>query len=53
MLAPAGHDNHEAIVRIVAKNYYSAEEAPFPVATAKHIIKRIDENEIDQYLQKE
>jgi hypothetical protein len=53
VLVPAGQDNHEAIVRIVAKNYYSAENAPFPVEKAKHIIRRIDEDEIDQYLQKE
>ena len=50
VLVPAGHDNHEALVRIVDKNYYSSEEAPFPVEKAKHIIKRIDEDEIDDYL---
>ena len=50
VLVPAGPDNHEALVRIVAKNYYSAEDAPFPVDKAKHIIKRIDEDEIEEYL---
>lgn len=50
VLVPAGHDNHEALVRIVDKNYYSSENAPFPVDKAKHIIKRIDEDEIDDYL---
>lgn len=50
VLVPAGHDNHEALVRIVDKNYYSSEEAPFPVEKTKHIIKRIDEDEIDNYL---
>ncbi len=50
VLVPAGHDNHEALVRIVDKNYYSKEEAPFPIEKAKWIIKRIDEDEIDDYL---
>ena len=50
VLVPAGHDNHETLVRIVGKNYYSSENAPFPVDKAKHIIKRIDEDEIDDYL---
>ena len=50
VLVPAGHDNHEALVRIVGKKYYSSENAPFPVDKAKHIIKRIDEDEIDDYL---
>ena len=50
VLVPAEHDNHEALVRIVGKNYYSSENAPFPVDKAKHIIKRIDEDEIDDYL---
>ena len=53
VLGPAGPDNHEALVRIVAKNYYSAEDAPFPVDKAKHIIKRIDEDEIEEYLFKD
>ena len=49
VLVPAGHDNHEALVRIVDKNYYSKEDAPFPVEKAKWIIKRVDEDEIDDY----
>lgn len=53
VLVPAGNDNHEAVVRIVAKNYYAEENAPFPIEKAKHIIKRIDEDEIDEYLSKE
>lgn len=53
VLVPTGQDNHEAIVQIVAKNYYSAENAPFPVEKAKHIIKRIDEVEIADYLHDE
>ena len=53
VLVPAGHDNHEALVRIVDKNYYSKENAPFPVDKAKWIIKRIDEDEIDEYLNKD
>ena len=47
VLVTAGQDDHEALVRIVAKNYYSAENAPFPVEKAKHIIKRIDEDELE------
>ncbi len=50
VLVPAGSDNHEALVRIVDKNYYSTENAPFPVEKAKYIIKRIDEDEIEDYL---
>lgn len=53
VLVPAGPDNHEALVRIVDKNYYSKEDAPFPVEKAKWIIKRIDEDEIDEYLNKD
>lgn len=53
MLVPAGSDNHEALVRIVDKNYYSKEDAPFLVEKAKWIIKRIDEDEIDEYLNKD
>ena len=49
VLVPAGQDDHEALVRIVAKNYNSAENAPFPVEKAKHIIKRVDEDEIEDY----
>ena len=33
-LVPAGHDNHQVLVRIVEKNYCSAENAPFPMAYA-------------------
>lgn len=47
VLVPAGHHNHEALVRIVDKNYYSSQDAPFPVEKAKHITKRIDEDKID------
>lgn len=50
ILVPAGKDNHEAVVRIVAKNYYTAENAPFPVDKAKHIIKKLDDEEFDGYL---
>lgn len=53
VLVPAGPDNHEALVCIVDKNYYSKEDAPFPVEKAKWIIKRIDEDEIDEYLNKD
>ena len=51
VLVPAGKDNHEAVVRIVSKNYYTAENAPFPVDKAKHIIKKMDDKEFDEYLE--
>lgn len=50
VLVPAGKDNHEAIVRIVDKNYYQAKDAPFPVDKAKHIIRRVDEEELEELL---
>ena len=50
VLVPAGADNHEAVVRIVDKNYYTEENAPYPVDIAKHIISRVDEDDIDSYL---
>lgn len=50
VLIPVGKDNHEAIVRIVDKNYYIAENAPFPVDKAKHIIRRVDDSEIDEII---
>ncbi len=46
VLVPAGKDNHEAIVRIVDKNYYSAENVPYPVDRVKHIIRLADEDDI-------
>jgi len=48
VLVTADKDNHEAIVRIVDKNYYTAENAPFPVDKAKHIIRLVEDSEIEE-----
>ena len=37
---PAGKDNHLAIVKIVKKEYFSEEDAPFPPEKTKRIIRK-------------
>lgn len=49
VLVPAGKDNHEAVVKIVAKNVYAAKDSPFPTDKTKHIICHVDEDDLDKY----
>lgn len=47
-VVPAGEDNHQAVVKITSVVYVKAEDAPFPVDKAKHIIGHFDpENDVD------
>ena len=49
VLVPVGKDNNEILARIINKNYYIDENVPFPVDKTKHIICRVDEEDIDKY----
>lgn len=42
VVAPAGPENREAVVRIESIEYYSEDEAPFPVDRAKHILRKYE-----------
>lgn len=42
VVVPAGKDNHEAIVVVTKIEYFSAEDAPIPVEKTKHIIRKYD-----------
>lgn len=45
VIVPTGDEYSETVGKIVGKNYYAAEDAPFPVNKAKHIIRKADEKE--------
>ena len=49
VLVPAGKDNHEAVVKIVAKNVYPEQDSPFHTDKTKHIICHVDEDDLDKY----
>lgn len=51
VIVPAGHDNHEAVVRIESMEYHPAEEAPFPIDKIKHVIRKFDEEKDKGLLQ--
>ena len=40
VVVPAGHDNHEAVVRIESIEYRQPEDAPFPLEKTKHILRK-------------
>jgi hypothetical protein len=42
VVVPAGKDNHEAIVVVTKIEYFPAEDAPIPVEKTKHIIRKYD-----------
>lgn len=48
VVVPAGPDNHEAIVRIESIEYHPAEDAPFPLEKAKHILRKCTENDLKE-----
>lgn len=48
VVVPAGRDNHEAVVCVKKKEYFSKEEAPLPVEKTKHIIRKCSEEEINK-----
>ena len=50
VLVPVGKDNKEKKAYVVKKDYYSYDDAPYPVEQTKHIIRKIDKSEIDNYM---
>jgi len=44
VIVPAGEDNHEAVVRIESIEYHTADDAPFPIEKAKHILRKYSES---------
>ena len=47
VIVPAGKDNHEAVVEVVKKEYYAADEVPLPMKKTKHIIRKCTEDDFD------
>ena len=47
VLVPAGKDNHEAVVEVVKKEYFSEEDVPLPIEKTKHIIRKCTEDDFD------
>lgn len=46
VVAPAGRDNHEAIVYVEKKEYFAKEDVPLPIEKTKHIIRKCTEKEV-------
>ncbi len=49
VIVPAGKDNHEAIAKVVAIDYYTKDNAPFPVKKTKHIIRKCTNDDFELY----
>lgn len=52
VVVPAGENNREAIVEVVKVEYFSEENAPYPIEKTKHIICKYDDedfNDFDDY----
>ena len=47
VIVPAGKDNHEAVVEVVNKEYFAADEVPLPTEKTKHIIRKCTEDDFD------
>ena len=47
VIVPAGKDNHEAVVEVVKKEYFAADEVPLPMKKTKHIIRKCTEDDFD------
>ena len=50
VLVPVGKHNIEKTAYVVKKDYFSYDDAPYPVEQTKHIIRKIDKSEIDNYM---
>ncbi|MGL5549891.1 MAG: hypothetical protein ACRDD4_09360 [Culicoidibacterales bacterium] len=51
VIVPVGPSNIHRLARVIKKNYYTAEQAPFPIAKTKAIIRKVtqaDEEEFDE-----
>ena len=42
-----GKDNHEAVVEVVNKEYFAADEVPLPMEKTKHIIRKCTEDDFE------
>ncbi|MFM9413545.1 hypothetical protein ACKQTC_04100 [Peptococcus simiae] len=51
VIVPAGEDNTKTLAEVQAVEYFSAEEAPFPLEKTKRIIRKCTDEEIDRYLE--
>ena len=47
VLAPAGADNHKAIVKVVKKEYFPEDRVPLPLDKTKHIIRKCTDDDFD------
>ncbi|WP_373125163.1 hypothetical protein [Blautia producta] len=47
VIVPAGKDNHEAVVEVVKKEYFSENEVPLPLDRTKHIIRKCTESDLN------
>ena len=47
VLAPAGKDNHEAVVEVVNIEYFSEENVPLPIERTKRIIRKCTDEDFD------
>lgn len=47
VIAPAGKDNHEAIVEVVKKEYFAEDDVPLPVEKTKHILRKCTDDDFD------
>ena len=47
VIVPAGKDNHEAVVEVVKKEYFTEEDVPLPMEKTKHIIRKCTEDDFD------
>ena len=45
VIVPAGKDNHKAVVEVVNKEYFAADEVPLPTEKTKHIIRKCTEDD--------
>jgi len=46
VVVPAGRDNHEAIVEVVDIEYFTDEDAPFPIEKTKHILRKYTDEDL-------
>lgn len=47
VIVPAGKDNHEAVVEVVKKEYFTEEDVPLPMDKTKHIIRKCTDADFD------
>ena len=50
VIVPAGPDNHEAVACIVSIEYCSPQKPPFPLEKTKHILRKCEEELLEEIL---